>query len=196
MEEFMTNLDEIRQQMELLADDELVAILRERDTDQWRPEVFDIVASILYSRGVSPETGVDFEEEAPDETAGLDLVTVANYTYEIDAETDRLALEAKDLKAWIINEHNDNMMATPVQLQVRKEDWTAAMQILDPEAPEVVPSSELPAEIAEPPCPKCGSRKVLEEPEFPEHEEPQLWPDKTWLYHCASCGHKWSESSD
>ena len=99
----MTSLDEIRQQMELLADEELVAILREHDEDQWRPEVFDIVASILNQRGISLNEDSDPKGDISDETAGLELVTVASYSSNIDAEADRLALESMGLKSWIFN---------------------------------------------------------------------------------------------
>lgn len=186
----MANLDEIRQQLDLLSDEELVSIFREHDDEQWRPEVFDIVGSILRERGVSPIENSGHEEDILEETAGLDLVTVANYLNHIDAETDRLALEAKGLKAWIFDEYAPR---TGVQLQVRAEDLTAAMGILESEP---VPSSDLPAEIAEPPCPKCGSRKVTEGAEIVETSTASTssWPRQIWLYHCASCGHKWSES--
>jgi len=190
----MTNLDEIRQQLDLLTDEELVSILREHDDEQWRPEVFDLVDSILRGRGVSPGENVIQEESILDETAGLDLIAVANYFSYMDAETDRLALEAKGLKAWIFHEHASSMQGfRGVQLQVRAEDLTAAMGILESEP---VPSSDLPAEIAEPPCPKCGSRKVTEGADAlePSAHSTRSSPRTIWRYNCASCGHKWSES--
>lgn len=191
----MTNIDEIRQQMELLKDEELVSILQEHDAEQWRPEVFDIVSAILRERGVSPGADSEHEEDISDETAGLDLVTAADYFNYIDAETDRLALEAKGLKAWICNECNPLTEGVPpgVLLQVRAEDLNAAMAILQSEP---VPSSDLPDEIAEPPCPKCGSRQVTEGAEIVEAEtdSKNSSPQQAWLYHCASCGHKWSAS--
>jgi hypothetical protein len=191
----MTNMDEIRQQMDLLTDDELITIIREHDEEQWRPEVFDIVASILNQRGVSQDKDSESDEDVWDDTANLNLMTVANYFNEADAEIDRLALEANDLKAWIVNKINADM-ATPVQLQVCKKDFAAALRILEFDPSELVPSSDLPAEIAEPPCPKCGSRKVMEQAEVAEPLETQPRPDNAWLYHCSSCGHKWAETSD
>jgi DNA-directed RNA polymerase subunit M/transcription elongation factor TFIIS len=153
------------------------------------------VSSILRERGVSPDKDTGYEEDILDGTAGLDLVTVANYFSNIDAETDRQALEAKGLKAWIFNEDAASMegFRPGVRLQVRSEDFAAAMEILEPEP---VPSSDLPAEIAEPPCPKCGSRQVTEGAEIPESsaDSTSLPPRQAWFYHCASCGHKWSES--
>ena len=186
----MTNLDEIRQQLDLLTDKELISIFREHNVEQWRPEVFDIVAAILNGRGVSLDADSE-EEEDLSEIAGLDLVTVADYLNCLDAETDRLALEAKGLKSWIFNEDPPSMDSfhPGIRLQVRAEDFTAAMAILQS---ELVPSSDLPSEIAEPPCPKCGSREVAEGAEIMESNGSP--PRQTWLYHCVSCGHKWSES--
>jgi len=191
----MVNLDEIRQQMDLLTDEELIAILREHDEEQWRPEVFNIVASILNQRGFSPDRDLESQEDGSDETEGLNLATVASYNSDIDAETDRLSLEAKGLKAWVFNKHSPYPY-TAVQLQVREGDYAAAMQIPEPEPSEMAPSSDLPPEIAEPPCPKCGSRQVMEQAEGAEHSEMQPPHERVWLYHCASCGHKWSDSSE
>ena len=189
----MTDFDEMRKQLELLGDEELVSILQEHDEGQWRPEVFDIVASILKERGVTP--GADLEQGKDDfAEEDVDLVTVANYFKYIDAETDRLALEAQGLKAWIFNEYGPPMQGfgPAVQLRVRTEDLAAAMRVLESEP---VPSSELPADIAEPPCPKCGSREVTEEPEVLESLDASstLSSKESWFYRCASCGHKWSE---
>jgi hypothetical protein len=99
----MTDFDEIRQQMDLLSDEELLSIVREHDEEQWRPEVFDIVRTILNQRGRSPDedaaevSGFDEAEEPPE----LDLVTVANYQTCMDAEADRQALVSKGMEAWV-----------------------------------------------------------------------------------------------
>jgi hypothetical protein len=194
----MTNLDEIRQQLNLLKDEELVSILQEHDDSQWQQGVFDIVSSILRERGVSTEDEMTADADAgnaANETEGLDLVTVSEYASYVDAETDRLALEAEGLKAWIFNEHDPFEGSVPgAQLQVRAEDLNKAKSILESEA---VPSSDLPPEIAEPPCPKCGSRMVTEGAEVVEKSMDVMRssPKQVWLYHCASCGNKWSESA-
>ncbi len=197
----MNDFDELRQKLDLLNDEHLLTILREHDDEQWRPEVFDIVASLLRERGVSPDTESENEEDVLAESADADLVTLASYFKSIDAETDRLALEAKGLRAWIFNEHVPGMVGPigEVQLRVLKEDFAAAMAILNSEP---VSSSDLPDEIAEPPCPKCGSRKVTEEAEIVESlDESQGTsrsyhpaPRQMWFYKCGACGHKWPDS--
>jgi DNA-directed RNA polymerase subunit M/transcription elongation factor TFIIS len=188
------SFEEIRQQLEILKDEELISILREHNEEQWRPEVFDIVNAILRERGVSPGEGREEpakEDVTLDETAGLDLVTVAGYVKYIDAETDRLALEAKGLRAWITNENVQlwGPIVPGAQLQVRAEDLDAAKAILEAEP---VPSSDLPSEIAEPPCPKCGSRQVTEVAELADASASDSMT--SWFYHCASCDHKWPEA--
>jgi hypothetical protein len=184
--------------LELLKDEELVTILREHDDEQWRPEVFEIVGAILQQRGVSPSEEYSEPTKADacfDETGNLDLVTLAEYIQPIDAQTDRLALEAKGLKVWILNENVQlwGPIIPGSKLQVRAEDLAFAKAILESES---VPSSDLPPEIAEPPCPKCGSRRVTEAAEIPDAlTDPTDSSTKTtWVYHCASCGHRWSES--
>ncbi len=189
----MADYDEIRQQMELLKDDELAAILQEHNEEEWRPEVFDIVAAILKARGISLSGASEPGENALDDAAGLDRVIVTSYFNYLDAETDRLALEVKGLKAWIVNRDASMNPAVPgVELQVLSEDLTAAMAILESEP---APSTDLPPELAEPPCPKCGSRKVTEEAEIMEVPTIShgVLQKEVWLYICASCGHKWSE---
>jgi DNA-directed RNA polymerase subunit M/transcription elongation factor TFIIS len=189
----MTDIDEMRQQLDLLNNEGLIAILRAHDTEQWRSEAFDLAVAILSERGVSPDRYSDetvSEKNAMDETAGGDLTTVAEYFKYIDAETDRLALEAKGLKTWILNEENPLMVGIPmgVRLQVHADDLSTAMEVLKSQP---VPSSDLPDGIAEPPCPKCGSRHVTETAELIK----DLAADSmtSWLYICASCGNKWSE---
>ena len=190
----MYNLDEIRQKLNLLKDEELASILQKHDESQWQPGVFDVVSAILRDRGVSAgEESTAVPKEDADNTEELDLVTVSEYASYVDAETDRLALEAEGLNAWIFNEHDPfEGSVSSAQLQVRAEDLLKAREILE-SGP--VPSSDLPPEIAEPPCPKCGSRMVTEEAET--IEEPmnamRSMPKQAWLYHCASCGHKWPE---
>jgi hypothetical protein len=187
----MVDFDEIRRQLSLLPDEELISIFREHNEEQWRPEVFDIVSSILSGRGILPggEPESDGKEAFLDETADLDLVVVGDYDNYMDAETDRLALETKSLKVWIFNRSTSMQgLGSGGQLRVLSEDLAKAKAILESEP---VPSSDLPAEIAEPPCPQCGSRNVTERAETMESS-----PDPTglWFYQCSACRHTWSES--
>jgi hypothetical protein len=50
----LEDTSELAQQLERLSTDELVSILRNRDEEEWQPNVFDIVASILAARGLEP----------------------------------------------------------------------------------------------------------------------------------------------
>jgi hypothetical protein len=181
------NVDEIRQHFDLLTDEELVAILQEHDEEQWRPEVFDIVASILRSRGVSAKPYAGPTENIQEDMDLLNLELVAAYVSDLDAETDRLTLERNGLKAWIFNDGDPGAW----QLKVGRKDWAAALGMLEPEPPEII-SSDLPEDIAEPPCPKCGSRKVTEQAELLDQWE----PEHVWRYHCAACGHTWEPPAD
>jgi len=185
------DFDEIREQLNLLNDAELSLILQKRDYDQYRPEVFDIVASILKERGVSP--GADAEDES-DETIGLPLAVVGSYFSHSDAEADQLALAERGLRAWIFNADSpvDAGSAGGIQLGVFPRDLAKVIAVLNDEP---VSSSRLPDDIAEPPCPKCGSRNITEQAELVESFAASSYssiPEQVWFYGCASCGHKWS----
>jgi hypothetical protein len=193
----MINRDEIRQQMELKENKELISILLEHDENEWQPEVFDIVGEILTKRGIEAEKDlkvVSGAEDVRDITEGLNLVTVAEYFNYLEAETERITLEGEGIKAWVFHEGDPLAEGIPpgVQLKVLAEDWKAAMERLQA---EISPSTDLPDDIAEPPCPRCGSRKVIESAEIVEGSTASGKPrqKQEWLYHCADCGLKWND---
>ncbi|MDM7997161.1 MAG: hypothetical protein QUT30_15930 [Acidobacteriota bacterium] len=191
----MIDREEIRRQMEQRENKELISILLEHDEEQWQPEVFDIVGAILAERGVSSggELKVIRERDVHAETEGLSLITVAEYFNYLEAETDRITLEGEGIRAWVFHESDPLAEGIPpgVQLKVRQEDWKDAMERL---GAEMAVSTDLPDDIAEPPCPRCASRKVTENAEIVEDltsEKPSR--KQKWLYHCANCGLRWSE---
>jgi hypothetical protein len=49
------NGEDLRKEFEQASTADLVSILRNRDEQEWRPEVFAVVALVLKARGVSPE---------------------------------------------------------------------------------------------------------------------------------------------
>jgi hypothetical protein len=193
----MIDKDEIRQQLERKENPELISILLEHDETQWQPEVFEIVGAILAQRGI--DSGKDLRvvsgaEDVREMTQGLNLVTVAEYFNYLEAETDRITLEGEGLKAWVFHEEDPLAEGIPpgVQLKVLAEDWKAAIEKL---RAEISPSTDLPDEIAEPPCPRCGSRKVVESAEIVEGstDSGKHVQKQEWLYHCADCGLKWND---
>lgn len=62
--------DELRARLATRSTDDLVSILQNGDEEEWRPEVFEIVASILSARGMSPsqmaDQASDSVEDFPD----------------------------------------------------------------------------------------------------------------------------------
>jgi Putative prokaryotic signal transducing protein len=128
--------------------EELVSILRNRDEEEWKPQVFDIVASILASRGVSPAEiaamgpeGVDVAESAP-------TVTVGTFFSPTEAHASRMALEEGGVSAWVVDESVGTMYGVGVgaRLQVRATDEAAAREILASPAP----AEALPPDAADP----------------------------------------------
>jgi hypothetical protein len=67
---------------------------------------------------------------------------VGTYRLYVDAETDRMALEAHGLRAWIFHHYGHPMegIGPTVQLKVLAEDLPAAMRLLES---ETLTSSEL-----------------------------------------------------
>ncbi len=195
----MTDNDSIRSQLDRFSDEELEEILLDRDKERWRPEVFEVVAAILESRGISTRELLAASSGKPDEDSEwadgvrpADLITVAQYMDPLEAHADRLALEQAGLKSWVVGDsHEDGIMTS---LRVSPCDLGAAMGILDA-AP--VPASSLSGELAAPQCPRCGSHDVTEEAEDLDVLDPassSLSGSKRqmWLYRCASCKHTWS----
>lgn len=183
--------DAMRSELEQLSTEELASILRNRDEDEWRPEAFDIVASILAARGASP---AEIAAQGPDDVEVAEsqpLVTVGHYN-PMHAHANRMALEAAGLQAWVADDPAGglgNVLGS--RLLVRAQDEAAAREAL---AAAPVPASEMPAELAESPCPSCGSQEVTQTAEVAESTTLQLErPSRVWHYRCGSCGRTWTD---
>jgi len=135
---------DVRRELDARPTEELVSILRNRDEQQWRPEVFEIVASILVTRGLSPADVVAMGPEGVDVVEGQPLVTIGRYFNPLEAHAHRMALEEASLPAWVSDESGGAMFGVGVgsRLQVRAEDEAAARAIL--EAAAVPPSAPPP----------------------------------------------------
>ena len=138
---------DVRRELDARPTEELVSILRNRDEQQWRPEVFEIVASILVTRGLSPADVVAMGPEGVDVVEGQPLVTIGRYFNPLEAHAHRMALEEASLPAWVSDESGGAMFGVGVgsRLQVRAQDEAAARAILEaaalpPSAPPPEPS--------------------------------------------------------
>jgi hypothetical protein len=120
------------------------------------------------------------------------LVTVRRFFSPSDAHTCRLAVEDAGIDARVLDEAAGGMFGMPIgaRLAVRARDEAAALAVLEGEP---VPASALPGELAEPPCPKCGSTDVSQTAEVPEIPPPPVeeWPSRVWRLRCAACQYSW-----
>jgi hypothetical protein len=175
-------LEALRGSLEQQPTEELISILRNHDEEQWRPEVFPIVESILAARGVSPEEVEAEGPEGKDVLESQELVAIERFFTPVEAQTHRMALEEAGIPAWVTDETISSGYGVGVgaRLLVRATDVEAAQSVLEA-AP--VPASALPPELAEPPCPKCGSMNVTSAQE----------DDRDWRYECNACGQRWSD---
>jgi len=179
-------------QLERLSTDELISILRNRDEDEWRPQVFDVVASILASRGVSPRDVEAMGPEGRDVTESAPTVTIATFFSPAEAHASRMALEEAGIAAWVVDEAVGTMYGVGVgtRLQVRASDDAAARAIL---ASPPAPADGLPRELSDPVCPACGSRNVAPEAWLDEGQQsrPRWRGRRSWHYVCSDCDEAW-----
>jgi DNA-directed RNA polymerase subunit RPC12/RpoP len=178
--------------LEQLPTDELVSILRNRDEEEWRPEVFDIVALILTARGVSPAEIQALGPEGSEVAESAPTVTIARFFNVGEAHASRMALEEAGIRAWVADEAGGTMYGVGVgtRLQVRATDEAAAREVL---ASPPAPGDALPADLADPACPACGSRKVAPEAWVAEDDAgvPRSGSRRKWYYVCADCDEAW-----
>jgi len=119
-------------------------------------------------------------------------VTIANFFNPVEAHGSRMALEEAGIPAWVADEASGTMYAAGVgaRLQVRRNDVDAAREVL---ALAAVPSGAVPPELAEPPCPACGSRNIGLEAwvERSGAEEGRRPAGRKWHHVCADCSEAW-----
>lgn len=191
--------DELRATLEGRTTDELVSILRNRDDDEWRPEVFDLVASVLAGRGVSPTSVSAMGPEGEDVVEQRPLATVARYFSPAEAHASRLALEAAGIEAWVVDEAMGTVYGVGVgtRLQVRVEEQARALAVLEGEARGV---EKLPPELAGPPCPRCGAQESALSSELIREPEAQRVRggrrNRDWYYDCRTCGQRWRDDTE
>jgi hypothetical protein len=186
--------EELRRELEAMPTEELISILRNRDQDEWRPEALAMVPSILAARGVSSSEIAALGPEGYDVVEGRELRTIGRYFSTFEAHANRVALEQAGIPAWVSDETLGSMFGIGVgtRLRVRVEDEAAARAVLEA-AP--TPASALPPDLAEPPCPTCGSTEVTQTADITA-QVPDLAieaPHRAWRYTCATCGHSWSD---
>jgi len=180
----------VRRELDRRPTGDLVSILRNRDRDEWRPEVFDIVAEILDERGVPSERIAALRPEKEDVVEARHLRTLARYFNAVEAHTHRMALQEAGIKAWVLDEELGTMYGVGVgaRLQVRAEDLGAARAVLDSMP---APGSVFPSDLVEV-CPWCGSTDIAQRTEVPVPPDPPAeFGRRTWRSMCVECGLSW-----
>lgn len=127
--------DELRRRLDGKTTEELVALLRDHDTEEWRPEVFPLAESILRSRGVEPPPPGPPSTTEPD-TPREAMVPVGWFRTVPEADALRSALLAAGFRAAIGDEYTlliDQSLVPAyggVQLTVPETEAEAARQFL------------------------------------------------------------------
>lgn len=143
--------ESLRKELEARPSAELISILRNRDEEEWQPEVFGIVASVLEGRGVSPQEIAALGPEGVDVVESGPTVTIANFFSPAEAHVSRMALEEAGIAAWVADEAGGTMYGVGIgaRLQVRAEDEGTAREVLSAAA---TPADALPPEEEDPGC--------------------------------------------
>jgi hypothetical protein len=186
------NAEGLQRELEQRTTDELVSILRNRDEQEWRPQVFEVVAAILQARGVPPDEVRALGPEGIEVIESDPTATVARFFSVAQAQVQRAALEGAGVSAWVIDEEGGTIYpGIGARLQVREGDAERARELL---SGEPVSAEDLPTELAEPPCPACGSANVTSElwaDEGAVDPEVSLHARRKWYYVCGDCREVW-----
>lgn len=128
--------DDLRARLEQLPTGELLAVLRDRDVDEWRPEAFPLVEAILRERHVDVAAALESLNAAATYVDFEALTEIATFGTSVDAHLCRMALEEAEIPCWLFNDnlagvHVPLGMAIGVSVRVRPEDADAAREILE-----------------------------------------------------------------
>jgi hypothetical protein len=185
--------DDLRTQLESKSDEELLEMVRDRESGDYRPEAIAAAEAILGARGVAVTTAVS---EPHDELDFADLVQVAGFMNHIDAENCQAALRAAGFDAIArdtATARSDNLL-TPMlgglRIAVPRDQAEEAIAFL-----KAVENGEMAASAS---CPVCGSEDTSAETRTipPEGVAEQLMSalgdtDEQVWFRCRACGHEW-----
>ena len=130
-------------------------------------------------------------DQRDDDAESGPLVTIATFFNPGEAHVSRMALEEAGIEAWVADEVGGTMYGVGVgsRLQVRATDEAAAREVL---ASPPAPADALPADLADPSCPACGSRNVAPEAWVVDDEDDRgSSTRREWHYVCSDCREAW-----
>jgi predicted RNA-binding Zn-ribbon protein involved in translation (DUF1610 family) len=177
---------------------ELLAILHERDLDEWRPEAFPLIEAILAERHEDVAAALESLGAAATYVDFEALTEIATFGTSVDAHLCRMALEEAEIPCWVFNDHLAGVhvplaMVVGISVRVRPEDESAAREIL-----EAVRSGATAAPDDPVPCPRCGASEAVRERTTDRLSTVETFltmgapiAQSKWQYKCANCGHTW-----
>jgi hypothetical protein len=133
-----------RRELEHRETEELLDILVARDEDEWRPEVFPLVETVLRERGVDPEQAVAERRRRPPAPRPLEIaepetagpIVLLELEDEVEARLCRMALLESGIEAVLRKPDGSGVL----QLVVDESKAEAARAVL--EAAETDPDAE------------------------------------------------------
>lgn len=86
--------------------DDLLAILRRHDLNEWQPEVFDLARGLLLDRGIDVDAALASPRFPPDSPeADEDLEVIGTFATVVDAEPCRSAMTAAGFDVFLLDEN-------------------------------------------------------------------------------------------
>lgn len=181
----MTTPADLKASLDSRSTEDLLAIINARDEEQWRPEVFPLIESILRGRRVSIRKSTE-----PTEPVDPVLVSVSLFRHRSQAEEACAILEDEGIRTWISDESivTEAGLEVGADLQVAEADVERASATLESfEAAEIV----LPPADA-PPCPECGALEATQDVEPIKEDVFDIKRSgRRWYFDCPACGHRW-----
>ncbi len=100
---------DLRSRLDQMTTEELLEILRTRDEESWRPEVFTLAESIVRERGVEEVPRPD--AAGPDRTDADEPVEVCSLPNPALIPVAKSLLDAAEIEYFIQNEESQNLFA-------------------------------------------------------------------------------------
>jgi len=173
-----------------MSDAELMTIAR--DYADLTDSAQAAIRAEFAKRNLEPPT-IDPPEQSPESN---ELVTVKRFRDLPEAAIAKSMLESAEVPSWLLDENlvridwGYSQAVGGIRLQVRREDESAAKELLAQRVPDSIQYSDADKSYQQPRCPACGSRQIGLLSAFDSLRAPA----DTW--ECSDCGARWEDPGD
>jgi hypothetical protein len=144
-------IDDLRDRLDRMATEELVDVLRRHDLEEWRPEVFLVVETILYGRGVDvAAVKAQSQAEGATESEPREFVKAMDIPDPAMLLVAKSVLDEAGVQYYVRGENVQNLLGIPMAghgfmvepptLMVDASRLQEVREVLEPLLADVVPS--------------------------------------------------------